>query len=189
MERLSRVVVFLSLGVVGLSATEINLNAMPGIKLLERADWDPHQTQGLLALQADVRPSDWPVAIAVNAVGSSDYDRRTVQGVGTVESYASVTELQVGLAGLLVLPGSTTLYLGGGGSFTSATFATWTSSNERTEWGYGIGTWAHAGAFWTIGRFNLGAGAGWSWVPLELDDRDIDAGGWRFGLLLGAKLD
>lgn len=188
MERLSRVVIFLIVGVVGLPATEINLNAMPGFKVLKSDDWEPLDQQGMLAVQFDVRPESWPVAIAVNAVASSDYDRRTVQNIGTVESYGGVTELQVGLAGLLALPGNTTLYLGGGGSFASATHVTWTASSERTDWGYGIGTWAHAGAFWTIGSFNLGAGAGWSWVPLELDDRDVDAGGWRFGLLLGAKL-
>lgn len=130
----------------------------------------------------------WPVAIAVNAVASSDYDRCTVQNIGTVESYGGVTEFQIGLAGLLALPGNTTLYLGGGGSFASALRETWTASSERTDWGYGVGTWGHVGAFWTIGSFNIGAGAGWSWVPLELDDRDVDAGGWRFGLLLGAKL-
>jgi hypothetical protein len=183
-----RIVMLMGAGAIALAATEVNLNATPGVKLLERDDWDPHEVQGLVAVQVDVRPEGWPLALAVNVVGSSDYDRRTEPGVGRVESYGGVTEFQVGVAGLLALPGSTTLYLGGGGSFASAVRETWSDSTERTDWGYGVGTWAHAGVFWTIGRFNIGAGAGWSWVPLELDDRDIDAGGWRFGLLLGANL-
>lgn len=184
----ARAMLLVTLGAAVLSAVEVNLNAMPGVKLLERDDWDPLETQGMLAVQVDVRPDGWPLAIAVNAVGSSDYDRRTVTNVGTVETSGGVTELQVGVAGLLALPGHATLYLGGGGTFASAVRETWTASTERADWGYGVGTWAHAGAFWTIGHFNIGAGAGWSWVPLELDHRDIDAGGWRFGLLLGANL-
>lgn len=174
--------------VCSVPATEINLNAMLGAKLLDQEDWDPVDVQGLLALQVDVRPENWPLAIAVNVVGSSDYDRRTVTNVGTVETYGGVTEFQVGLAGLLALTGHTTLYVGGGGTFASALQQTWTAASERSEWGYGVGTWAHAGAFWTIGSFNLGLGGGWSWVPMELDDRDIDAGGWRFGLLVGGRL-
>lgn len=55
MERLSRVVVFLIVGVIGLSATEINLNAMPGFKVLENGDWEPLDQQGMLAVQFDVR--------------------------------------------------------------------------------------------------------------------------------------
>jgi hypothetical protein len=171
-----------------LSATEVNLNAMLGVKLLEHDEWKPVDAQGLLAVQVDVRPDNWPLAIAVNVLGSNDYDRRTVTNVGTVETYGGVTEFQVGLAGLLALPGHTTLYAGGGGTFASALRQTWTASSERSDWGYGVGTWAHAGAFWTIGSFNIGLGGGWSWVPMELDDRDIDAGGWRFGLLLGGHL-
>lgn len=177
------------LAVVGsLAATEVNLNAMLGAKLLDHDEWSPVDDQGMLAVQVDVRPDEWPVAIAVNMVGSSDYDRRTVANVGTVETYGGVTELQIGLAGLLALPGHTTLYAGGGGSFASAVRQTWTASSERSDWGYGVGTWGHVGAFWTIGSFNIGLGGGWSWVPLELDQRDIDAGGWRFGLLLGGNL-
>ncbi len=169
-------------------ATEANINAMLGAKILDRADWEPVDEQGLLAVQIDVRPHGWPVAIAVNMLGSSDGDRRTVANVGTVETYGGVTELQVGVAGLLALPGHTTLYAGGGGTFASALQETWTAASERADYGYGVGTWAHAGAFWTIGHFNLGFGGGWSWVPLELDGRYVDAGGWRFGILLGGNI-
>jgi hypothetical protein len=188
MTNLAQAVVLLILGVEVTSAVETNFNAMLGVKLLEQSEWEPVDTQGLLAVQIDVRPDDWPVAIAVNMVGSSDYDRRTVTNVGTVETYGGVTELQVGLAGLLPLPSNTTLYAGGGGSFASALRATWTAASEREDWSYGVGTWAHAGAFWTIGSFNIGFGGGWSWVPVEINDRDVDAGGWRFGLLLGGHV-
>jgi hypothetical protein len=172
----------------GLPASEANFNVMLGAKALARDDWDPVEWQGLLAVQVDVQPDGWPVALAINMMGSSDYDRRTVMNVGTVETYGGVTELQLGVAGLLELPGHTTLYSGGGGSFGSALRATWTAASEREEWGWGAGTWAHAGAFWTIGSFNIGLGGGWSWVPLELDDHYVDAGGWRFGLLLGGHV-
>lgn len=188
MANLARVAPLLVLGIGITSAVEANFNAMLGAKLLEQDDWDPVENQGMLAVQVDVRPDGWPVAIAVNMVGSSDYDRRTVSNIGTVEIYGGVTELQVGVAGLLPLPGHTTLYGGGGGSFASALRATWTAASEREDWGYGVGTWAHAGAFWTIGSFNIGFGGGWSWVPVEIDGRDVDAGGWRFGLLLGGHV-
>lgn len=172
-----------------LSATESNFNVMLGPKLLDEDEWEPVEWQGLLGVQIDVRPERWPVAIAINMLGSSDYDRRTVMNVGTVETYGGVTELQLGLAGLLELPGHTTLYAGGGGTFVSALRATWTAASEREDWGWGAGTWAHAGVFWTIGSFNLGFGAGWSWAPVELDGREVDAGGWRFGLLLGGHVE
>lgn len=169
-------------------ATETNINAMLGFKLLNHQDWQPVDEQGLLGVQVDVRPDEWPVAIAVNVMASSDYDRRTVMNVGTVDTYGGETELQLGLAGLLPLPGHTTLYAGAGVSFASALRATSTAASEREDWGYGIGGWAHAGAFWTIGAFNLGFGAGWSWVPLTLDHQEVDAGGWRFGILLGGNI-
>lgn len=170
-------------------AVESNFNVMLGPKLLDEGDWEPVEWQGLLAAQIDIRPGDWPVAIAINMVGSSDYDRRTVMNVGTVETYGGVTELQLGLAGLLEIPGHTTLYAGGGGTFVSALRATWIAESEREDWGWGVGTWAHAGAFWTIGSFNIGLGGGWSWAPVELDGRDVDAGGWRFGILLGGHVE
>ena len=170
------------------TATEANFNVMLGAKLLAQDEWDPVDQQDLLAVQIDVRPDDWPLALAVNMVGSSDYDRRTVANVGTVETYGGVTELQLGIAGLWALPGHTTLYAGGGGTFASGLRETWTAASERVDWGYGVGTWAHAGVFWTIGSFNLGLGGGWSWVPMELDNQNIDAGGWRFGLLLGGNV-
>jgi hypothetical protein len=169
-------------------AVEVNLNAMLGAKLLDHDEWDPVDAQGLLAVQMDITPDGWPLAIAVNMLGSNDYDRRSVAGAGTVETYGGVTELQAGVAGLLELPARTTFYAGAGGSFASAVQATSTRESEREDWGWGVGTWAHAGVFWTFGSFNLGAGGGWSWVPMEVDDRRIDAGGWRFGLLLGANL-
>jgi hypothetical protein len=173
----------------GLSlATEANINAVLGGKLLDRDDWDPVEDQGSLGVQVDVRPGDWPVAIAINVIASSAYDRRTVAGTGTVETYGGVTELQLGLAGLLPLPGNTTLFAGGGASFASAMQEVWTASSERVDYGYGVGGWAHAGAFWTINRFNIGFAGGWSIVPLEIEDRDIDAGGWRVGLLLGGHI-
>ncbi len=173
---------------VTLSATESNFNVMLGAKLLDHDEWAPVDVQGMLAMQIDVRPEGWPVAIAVNMVGSSDYDRRTVMNVGTVETYGGVTELQLGVAGLWALPGHATGYAGGGGTFASALRETWTAASDRADWGYGVGTWAHVGVFWTIGSFNIGVGGGWSWVPLELDDQNVDAGGWRFGLLLGGNV-
>jgi hypothetical protein len=170
------------------AATEANINAMLGAKILDHDDWDPVEDQGLLGVQADIRPDGWPVAIAVNVMASSDWDHRSVRGVGTVDTYGGVTELQVGLAGLLPLPGRTTLFAGAGGSFGSALSETWTAGSWRSDWGYGAGTWAHAGAFWTIGSFNIGFGGGWSWVPMTLDGSYVDAGGWRFGLLLGGNI-
>ena len=169
-------------------ATEANINAMLGTKWLDRDDWEPNELQGLLAVQLDVRPDGWPIALALNMLGSNDYDRRTVTNVGTVETYGGVTELQLGVAGLLALPGHTTLYAGGGGTFASGMQTTWTPTRERSSWGYGVGTWAHAGVFWTMGSFNLGIGGGWSWVPMEIDQRDLDAGGWRAGILLGGHI-
>ena len=176
------------LAVGGAAATECNFNVMLGGKLLDHQDWEPVDEQGLLGVQVDVRPTGWPLAIAVNAIGSSDGDRRTVSNVGTVHTYGGVTELQVGMAGLLALPGHTTLYAGGGGSFGSGLRETWTADSDRVDYGYGLGTWAHAGAFWTIGSFNIGFGGGWSWVPMTLADQYVDAGGWRFGLLLGGQV-
>src|SRR4051812_5455073 len=99
------------------AATEADINAMLGGKVLDRDDWGPVEDQGLLGVQADIRPDGWPLAIAVNVMASSDWERRTVPGVGTVDTYGGVTELQVGLAGLLEVPGHTTLFAGGGGSF------------------------------------------------------------------------
>lgn len=170
--------------VATLPAVDVVVSAVPAVKVLEQRDWDPNEVQGELAIQVAVKPWAPPIALVANAMaaGASDHED---DDTGDTWRDGSTGEIQLGVQLLLELPGRFHPFAGGGVTFASAEQQIETASSVRSDGGWGVGGWASAGAFWTIRRFVLGGQVGWSSAEVDLGPRTVDAGGWRFGVILG----
>ena len=57
---------------------------------------------------------------------------------------------------------------------------------DEDDGGSGVGAWLNAGVAWRLGkRFELGVSTRWSTLEAGIFNRDRDAGGFQYGLVIG----
>jgi hypothetical protein len=160
-----------------------NINAFVGAKVLKHDDWDPVDGQGAFGVEFDMQHQSWPVALAVNVIGSGGTHENDDTNVTTS---GSTGELQLGVRKTWDTPGLLRFSIAGGLDLVSAATKVETPSTTTKEDGGGVGFWVSGGIYWTIARhFNIGPQVAFSAARVELDDRDVQAGGIFLGVILG----
>lgn len=159
------------------------------------------------------QPSRWPVALAVDVLFSSEdatfsytydlspYYYNIEAGVTyDVES----TEFQFGVRKFFEIAKSAELYVGGGGTYARLEanvklFGGLTPTRGQSlpslelvdDDDSALGYWINGGVMWRRNRFSVGVDLRFSDASVELRDqllgqeRDTEAGGFHFGVLLG----
>lgn len=159
------------------NSTTGNVNVLLGNKTLDSADWAPWDSQGEFGILIDVAGPTWPVAIAIDLLGSAD------EHLGIT---VSTSELDLGVRKVFDLTGSSLHpYLGGGLALITARIQDdWFGGEIHDD---GTGIWLSGGFFVTLGEsFNLGLELRHSAANVDFGTPySADAGGSHAGVLLG----
>ena len=185
---------------------ETNLNFVLGKKYLDSDDWPVGDDQGSLSFLSTFGPRSWPVQVAIDVLGSGAAERSfeivrpgvEIRGdevnQSTLEFDAGVRKIwRVGRArpfvggGLAVIWGrqDRVEFLLPPGNFTGDELIPRPPLiiSEEDE---APGAWLDGGIFWRLGkRFNIGLEARFSRAELSFAGRDVQAGGFNLGLILG----
>jgi hypothetical protein len=185
---------------------ETNLNFVLGAKLLDPDDWPVGDNQGSIAFLSTFGPSSWPVQVAIDVLGSGSgstavfYPEPGVEVRGN-ELIHSTFELGVGVrkiwrtsnarpfvgGGLAVIWGQQEMEfiplpdfdIDGHELYTFPPLVL--SEDDEAP-----GVWIDGGIFWRLGtRFNIGLEARYSRAELSFRAREVQAGGFNLGLILG----
>jgi hypothetical protein len=167
-----------------------NLNLFLGQKTLDDDDWRPVEEQQAVGIQFDVRERPWPISLAVDLLASSDKDELLVldPGGGTLvrKVKGETTEVDVGFRKVFDEFRYFRPYFGGGLAFVSAKQKTTFRGETRSDDDDALGFWVAGGAYVTLAdMLNLGLDFRWSRAEVELFGRDVEAGGFHAGLLVG----
>jgi len=175
-------------------AMEVNINFLLAQKGLESDDWGSSalgvdaDTQPVFGVETTFGSTSWPVAIALDYIGSAHYDDVLVTNPvpATVDLVQGTLELDFGVRKIWKA-GKARPYVGGGFGLMGARQEVpllgllTTEDSDST-----IGVWFNGGAFWRLGKkFNIGVDFRLSSGEVNLFGRDVQAGGAMLGLLLG----
>lgn len=156
-------------------------NFVLGQKILSENDWEPIEEQPAGAAELTWGSSDWPIMLATDFVYSVDDEESSGLDVD-----GSTLEIGVGIRETLQAGSNFNYYLGAGIGLIRADVEVETSSGEVEDDDVAGSYWLNAGVYWRLGsRFNLGAGARYSYGKADIDEEDIRVGGFHYGLLLG----
>lgn len=160
-----------------------------GQKSLEDSETEPVDSGFAFGAIMTFGQTEWPVGIAVDALGYADYEDEPGADIAAV-----TLEGAVGVRKIWTL-GNTRPYVGAGiGLVAAAVKVDYDSSffDDDEGTGGGLGPWAGGGVFWRLGsHFDIGLDARWNQVEVDLDFdeegtiEDVNVGGVSFGLTLG----
>lgn len=197
-------VVLLTLGTA--ARAETNLNFVLGSKLLDSNDWPVADNQGSIAFLSTFGSSSWPVQVAIDILGSASGSTAVLYPEPGVEIRGndlvdSTFELGVGVrkiwragrarpfvgGGLAVIWGQQEVEFlppppadGEGNEHVPFPPLVLSEDDEAP------GVWIDGGIFWRLGRmFNIGLEARYSRAELSFAVREVEAGGFNLGLILG----
>ena len=185
---------------------ETNLNFVLGAKLLDSEDWPVGDNQGSIAFLSTFGPSEWPVQVAIDILGSGSgskavfYPEPGVEIRGN-ELIDSTFELDVGVRKIW-RAGRARPFVGGG---LAVIWGQQEVEFQRpppvdiegnpifpypplvlSEEDEAPGVWIDGGIFWRLGKmFNIGLEARFSRAELSFSTREVQAGGFNLGLILG----
>jgi len=185
---------------------ETNVNFVLGEKRLDAADWPIGDDQLSLSLLSTFGPRAWPVQMAADLLVSGAGSRSTIySGPGMAiqgnELIQSTVELDLGVRKIW-RTGRARPFAGGGlaviaaqqefNLFPPAPFGIEGNRLDRfppievSDDDEAPGVWIDGGVFWRLGRrCNIGIEARYSRAEVRLRSRDVQAGGFNLGLLLG----
>jgi len=179
------VLVLLITGILLLAATSTalargNVNAFIGTKSLDADYWAPVESQAAAGVEADFGADDSPLRFAVNLISSAATDNYSF-----MEVTGETLELQLGAKGFFG-DGPVHPFVGGGltiaTGYFSGSYYTTVDDNDTA-----LGLWLSGGVLFNTGHFNLGLELGYSKADIELFGIKGDAGGTRFGILIGGN--
>jgi hypothetical protein len=176
-------------------AMEVNINFLLGGKGLEEDDWGESaigvdaESQVAFGIETTFGGREWPVAIALDSVGSMHYeDLLVVSPVpATVELVQGTQEFDFGVRKIWK-PGAVRPFVGGGLGLMSARQEVYSGLGVLTlkDDDTTLGFWVNGGVFWRLGpKFNIGVDLRLSSGTVELFGQDVHTGGATFGLILG----
>jgi hypothetical protein len=160
-------------------------NILLGIKPLDEDEWAPVEDHGAIGAEVAFGREAWPVWIAIDYFATAGVQENvpvTVFGfTSTQDIEASTVEFDLGIRKIWGKH-RTRPFLGGGVGLIGATLDLGVDDDSDAT----AGLWAGGGVFWRLGsRFNIGGTVRYSSAELEIFDRDVEAGGFTYGLLLG----
>lgn len=185
---------------------ETNLNFVLGKKYLDSTDWPVGGDQLSVSFLSTFGPRSWPVQIAIDFLVSGTSDNsfeisRPGFEITGDEVHQGTYELDVGVRKIWRSDRARP-FVGGGLAIISAL-------QERVDFvlpppetrhpdaiprpllitsqeDEALGAWIDGGIFWRLGkRFNIGLEARFSRAELSFTGREVQAGGFNLGLILG----
>ena len=163
----------------GAQAMEVNINFLLGGKGLDNDDWG----------ETTFGATSWPVAIALDYIGSARYDEVLVTSPvpAKIDLVQGTGEFDFGVRKIWKA-GKARPFVGGGfgiiGARQEVPSGIGLLTLEDTD--AALGVWFNGGAFWRLGKkFNLGVDLRLSTAEVTLFGQDVQAGGAILGLLLG----
>lgn len=170
---------------------ETNLNFVLGGKLLDSEDWPVGDNQGSIAFLSTFGPSSWPVQVAIDILGSASGSSAVFYPESGVEIRGndlidSTFELDVGVRKIWRAGGARPFVGGGLAVIWGQQEVEFSPSLVLSEEDEAPGVWVDGGIFWRLGRmFNIGLEARYSRAELSFSVREVQAGGFNLGLILG----
>jgi hypothetical protein len=163
-----------------------NLNLTLGSKMLE-SDWGPVDEHSAFGFSADFRRPHWPINIALGFLASQGEETLYNFDLAQIAKLEATTlELRGGVRKIWEPTPTMRPFLGGGLAVIWAELERSRFGASESDDDLGLGLWINGGVYWTLARrFNLGFELGYSTADVTLLRRDIDAGGWNGGVLLG----
>jgi hypothetical protein len=177
-----------------------------GRKYLDAEDWPVGDDQGSISLLSTFGPRSWPVQVAIDVLGSASGSTSTFYPEPGVEIRGNefiqnTLEFDVGVRKIW-RSGRVRPFVGGGlaviwgqqevefqvpmsfdvegdelPSFPSLVL----SEDDEAP-----GAWVDGGVFWRLGKmFNIGLEARYSRAELSFRGREVQAGGFNLGMILG----
>ncbi|MBW1988184.1 MAG: hypothetical protein JRI97_01420 [Deltaproteobacteria bacterium] len=170
-----------------------NVNAHVGNRLLESKDWEPADDLLEFGIDTDFGRRDWPVRIALAAYWASEEERvepDPAKAVNLQKFELDAATLHLGVRKYFPWSRAIEPYIGGGLALMyldqKKSWNTMVRTSEETVPGFylGGGLLLHPAP-----GFNLGLAGKWSWANAEVVGLGIDsnAGGFQFGVLVGAQ--
>jgi len=169
-----------------------NLNLFLGAKTLDENDWLAN-AHGELGLMFDIGGEDWPVALAVDLLGSSgDFDGLVYsywdRGIYYYEEEVRTRELNLGVRKYWELHGNMHPYFGGGLALVELKAKGRLDGGPTyRDSGSGSGLWLGGGIQWRFEQFNLGFDIRSSFAEVDLASGDYQGGGGHAGVVLGVN--
>lgn len=167
-----------------------NLNLFLGAKTLDEDDWLANE-HGEIGLMFDIGGENWPVAIAVDLLGSSgDFDGLVYsywdREIYYYEEEVKTRELDLGVRKYWDLRGRMHPYVGGGLALVELKAKGRLDGGPTyRESGSGSGLWLGGGIQWRFEQFNIGFDVRSSFAEVDLASGDYQGGGGHAGLALG----
>jgi hypothetical protein len=161
-----------------------NFNLLLGRKTLEKSDWEPLEEQFAASLHLDVTPDGWPVAFAVDFLGSATQEDN-YHGSGW-DLEASTGEYDFGVRKFFGDVTGFAGFIGGGLGYFEAEAKTSFGGLSGSEDGSGFGFWIDGGIQGRAGtNLNLGLDLRISRAKVDVGGVDVEAGGTTFGVYIG----
>jgi len=192
-------VVFIALLVTGsvTALAETNLNFVLGQKYLDADDWPVGNSQGSISFLSTFGPRSWPVQVAIDVLVSAAGSTSTLYPgsdgeIRGTELVQGTFELDIGVRKIW-RSGRARPFVGGGIAVVRGQQEIQLLSSDPADISRELGeddeapgAWIDGGVFWRLGEmFNIGFEARYSRAELSFTGRDVQAGGFNLGLILG----
>ena len=168
-----------------------HVNFFLGQKSLSSDDWKPLDDQFEFGAVMSFGQDDWPVHIAVDVLTSVDQETVYDPFTGDVTFTGSTFEIDAGVRKIWKA-GQVRPYIGGGVGVMGAALMFNFGFDSVAAIDATLGIWADTGVFFRLGsHFNIGLDLRYSSAKVDLDfgsgigARDVNAGGFSYGLLMG----
>jgi hypothetical protein len=168
-----------------------HVNFLIGQKALDDDDTDPLDSGFAFGAIMSFGQEEWPVHIAVDALGYVDEEEEFDPFLGDVTLTGATFEAAVGVRKIWKID-NVRPYVGGGIGVVGAALEFDTAFGDTDADGNGFGPWIGGGTFWRLGeRFNLGLDLRWNEAEVDLDFdgggtlEDVNVGGLGYGLTVG----
>ncbi|MGB1092104.1 MAG: outer membrane protein [Oceanobacter sp.] len=163
---------------------DANVRLKLGKKTLDDKDWGQYDKHSSFAVLMDFRLMDSPFTVAVDLHGTGDDECEDDYGSGC-EDGATTAEFHLGGRYWLDTGSKWSPYAGGGLAQMHAQQPVTPGSDEHDE-DSGLGWWAGAGVMYqATDHINLSYDLRYSSAGVELNGKDVDAGGVNCGLSVG----
>jgi opacity protein-like surface antigen len=183
---LTVVALVLAFAATQIPAAKNSFNFFIGQKTIDDLEDIDLDSQFDFGIEMSFAGDDWPVAIAVDFLGSAASEDISYYYYGDYEVTSTNLELDFGVRKTWELASPVRPYVGGGIAMGRGEIEVDVDGFSFSDDENGVGWWIGGGVYWKLGdRFNLGLNLRHSKIDIDLEGGDLDIGGTHIGLLLG----
>lgn len=163
-----------------------NVNVFLGAAILNKQDWGHYKNQYGPGLEFDFKHSSWPASLALDILYSWGQEGGWGIWYFSKTDFGETAEVDPGVRKIWEGLPRVRPFIGGGPAIVKATQGTSHFIIAGGDTDVGLGWWLQGGTFFKLNKpFNLGLEVRYSRAQVELFDRSLNAGAWRFGMLIG----